>query len=232
MLFRWAVESADRLIVSSCGNHTDIHPSSPNAPRPTLPMPHNLIIVDTDMLFSLCRTADCIPTRETRIHPSHRPQHWCVHRLGRWNIWSSRWCTCMATMFTYSTLFPPQPHLHCIYIRESISLLMTMLITFYFLCIISWLYPCIGRFVSIVSLIVWHITAAPLLARFDRSFVISNENSYTYVYGSSLSFWSYAEGVGRPRFNRRQVPCSSRSICPVYVVVAPTYFPHATLIVE
>ena len=77
----------------------------------------------------------------------------------------------------------------------------------------------------------WHIAAAPLLARFDRSFVISIE--YCYTCGSSLSLWRYAESVGSPiasRFHgrwRRQVPCSSRSSCPVYVVVVPMYFPQA-----
>ena len=39
-------------------------PLSPNTPKPTSPMTHNVIIVVTHTLFSLCRTADCITTRE------------------------------------------------------------------------------------------------------------------------------------------------------------------------
>ena len=61
-----------------------------------------LIIMLTQMLFSLCRTTDCITTRETRIYPCHRPQHWCIHRLGRWQIWSSRWCYNHVYMYTIS----------------------------------------------------------------------------------------------------------------------------------
>ena len=229
MLFRWAVESADRLIVSSGGNHTDIRSIVPKRPQAD--------VTNASPLYH-CWHRCCFPFAEQpTVSQPEKPEYSRVigHNIDVFIVLVDErfdQAVCVATMFT-CTLFPPPPHLHCIYIRESFSLLMTMLISFYFLWIISWLYRCIGRFVSIVSLIVWHNTAAPLLARFDRSFVISNE--YSYTYGSSLSFWSYAEGVGSPRFNRwwrRQVPCSSRSSCPVYVVVAPTYFPQATVIVE
>ena len=140
----------------------------------------------------------------------------------------------VANMFT-CTLFPPHricivyiyvSHFHCWWQCLSSSI-----------CCGSF-HDCIHvcRLVSIVRLIAWHIAAAPLVASFDRSFIISIE--YSYTYGASLSFWSYAECVGSlfaSRFHgrwRQQVPCSSRSSCPVYVVVAPTYFPQATVTVE
>ena len=148
-------------------------PSSPNAPpppRPTSPMPHHLIIVGTDVV-SLCQTAHCITTRETRIYSCHRPQHWCVHRRGLWKILSSLWRG--NHVYMYPVSYPT--HLH--YICESFSLRMTLLISFYLLWIF---HGCshVGRLVSIASLIVWHIAAAPLLARFDSYFVISIEYSY------------------------------------------------------
>ena len=126
------------------------------------------------MLFSFCRTADCITTRETRIYPCHRPRHWCVNLLGLWNknIWSSRWCDNHVYMYTVSS--PPHcivymSHCHCWWQCWSA----------YICCGSFHEYIHVGRLVSIVSLIVWHIAAAPRLARFDGSFVISIE--YFYV---------------------------------------------------
>ena len=138
-------------------------------------------------------------------------------------------------------IFSSPPHWR-IGLCESFSVLMTMLISFHLLWIFSWLYPCIGRLAFNSQL---NIAAASLLARFGRSLIISIE--YSNV-GSSLSFWSlrricrksYASLGPRyffiaSRFHRRwrrQIPCSSRSSCPMYVVVAPTYFPQITVTVE
>ena len=96
----------------------------------------------------------------------------------------------VATMFT-CTLFPPHPvalyiyvsHFHCWWQCWSASI-----------CCGS-CHGCIhvGKLVSIVRLIVWHIAAAPLFNIYHSSYL---SNSPTY--GSSLSLWSFAEGVGRP----------------------------------
>ena len=116
----------------------------------------------TQMLFNLCRTADCITTRETWIYPCHRPHHWCVLRLRRWKIWSSRWCGNHVYMYIVSS----PTHLHCIYIY-------TMYVSNFHCWWQCWsasicygsFHDCmdVGRLVSLVSLIVWHSAAAPLL---------------------------------------------------------------------
>ena len=126
----------------------------------------------THMLFSLCQTANCITTREPRIYPCHRPQLWCVHLIGQCKIWSSHWCGNHVYMYTVSS----SPHLHCIYVSNIHCWWQCWSAS---ICCGSF-HDCnhVGRLVSIVSLIVWYIAAAPLLARFDRPFVISSEYSY------------------------------------------------------
>ena len=100
-------------------------------------------------------------------------------------------------------LFPPH-HICIVYtcICESFSLLVTMLNTF--ICRGSF-HDCIhvGRLIPIFSLIVWHIAAAPLLARFDRSFVISIEYSYVRFFTVLLEL-------------RRRCPKSYASLGPRY----------------
>ena len=73
MLFRGAVGSVDGL-VSSCGNHTDIRSIVPKRPQPTSPMPHHLIIVDTDIVFPSPNSRRYYNQRNANI-PCHRTQH-------------------------------------------------------------------------------------------------------------------------------------------------------------
>ena len=103
-------------------------PSSPHAPRPTSPMPHHLIIVDTDIVFHLPNSRLYHNQRHANIPVSSATTLMC----------SSSWtmeAVDVATMFTCA-LFPT--HRICIvYTCESFSLLLTMLISFYLLWIIS-----------------------------------------------------------------------------------------------
>ena len=134
----------------------------------------------------------------------------------------------VATMFTCALHVSSPPHLHNMWV---ISIAADNVDQFLF---VVDPFMIVSRLVSIVSLIAWRSASVPLL--FVLIFVNSIEYSYTYCF--SLSFWSYAECVGShiaSRFHgrwRRQVPCSSRSRCHVYVEVAPTYFPQATVTVE
>ena len=230
MLFRGAVESADGL-VSSCRNHTDIRSIVPKRPQAD---------VTNASPFDHCWHRCCFPFAEQPIvsQPEKREYTRVIgHNIDVFIVLVDERCdqsVDVATMFT-CTLFPP--HRICIvcmwvifFADDNIDQPLfvvdhVMIVSMY-----------VGRFVSIVRLIVWLIAAAPLLVRFDKSFVTSIE--YCYTYGSSLSLWSYAECVGSSiasRFHgrwRRQVPCSSRSSCPVYVIMAPTYFPQAPVTVE
>ena len=88
-------------------------------------------------------------------------------------IWSSHWCGNHVYMYTVSS----PPHLHCIIYVSNIHCWWQCWSAS--ICCGSF-HDCnhVGRLVSIVSLIVWYIAAAPLLARFDRPFVISSEYSY------------------------------------------------------
>ena len=84
----------------------------------------------------------------------------------------------------------------------------------------------------------WHVAAAPLLARFDRSFVMHIHRLFlrTVLRRPSEVTPNVSEVIlllaSIDDDNDRLNPCSSRSSCPVYVVVAPTYFPQATVTVE
>ena len=122
-----------------------------------------LIIVDTDVI-NICRTAGCITTRETRIYPCHRPQHWCVHRLDRWQSWSSRLCG----NHVYMCIVSSPPHLH-MWVNSIAGDNVDQ-----FLYVVD-PFMIVSRLVSIVSLIVWHSAAVPLLlVLIDKSSYPSN----------------------------------------------------------
>ena len=94
-------------------------PWSPNAHRPTSRMPHNLIIVYTDVVFPLPNSRLYHNQRNSNIPVSSATTLMC----------SSSWS--MEDLIS-CTLFPH--HRICIvYMCESFSLLMTMLISFYLL---------------------------------------------------------------------------------------------------
>ena len=123
MLFRGAVESDDGLVSSNCcGNHTDIRSIVPKRPRPTSPMHHqsHWIIVATYVVFLL---------PNSRLYHNQRNLNTPVLVDERFDQ-----AVDVATMFT-CTLF--SPHRICSVYRaytvcESVSLLMTMLISMYF----------------------------------------------------------------------------------------------------
>ena len=89
-------------------------------------MTHHLIIVDTDVVFHLPNSRLYHNQRNANIPVSSATTLMCS------SSWSMEDLIDVATMFSLHVgpiLFPPPLHLHCI--RESFSLLMTMLISFY-----------------------------------------------------------------------------------------------------
>ena len=97
-------------------------------------MTHHLIIVDTDVVFhSEQPTVSQPEKREYNRVIGHNNYVFIVLVDGRFDQ-----SVDVATMFTCRPYTVSSPlHLHCIYMRESFSLLMTMLISFYLLWIIS-----------------------------------------------------------------------------------------------
>ena len=78
-------------------------PSSPNAPRATSPTPHHLIIVDTDVVFSLPNSRLYHRQRNANIPVSSATTLMCS---SSWSMIDFDQAFDVATMFT-CTLFPP-----------------------------------------------------------------------------------------------------------------------------
>ena len=100
-------------------------PSSPNAPRPTSPMPHHLIVVDTDVVFPLPNSRLYHNQRDANIPVSSSTTLMCS------SYWSMKY-------LIKPLMWQPCLHVHCflptafalyIILCESFSLLMTMLLT-------------------------------------------------------------------------------------------------------
>ncbi len=142
-------------------------PASPNAPgRHHHAMPHHLIILDTDVVFPLPNSRLYHNQRNANIPVSSATTSMCS------SSWSMKdlikplmWQPCLHVHCFLPTAFALytciyMSHFHCWWQCWSASI-----------CCGSF-HDCIhvGRLVSLDSLIVWHIAAAPLLTHFDRSF--------------------------------------------------------------
>ena len=160
--------------------------------RPTSPMPHSLIIVDTDVVFPLPNSRLYHNQRNANIPVSSATTFMCS---SSWSMKEFDQAVDVATMFT-CTLFPP--HRICIVYMWVISIADDNVDQLLFCC--GTFHDCfhIRRRVSIVScdtsllLLSW-------LVLIDHSSYLSNIPTYCSSYGetSGKTEWT-AHGIYRP----------------------------------